>query len=65
MNRILWIDRTSMVVRIEAGAIGVDIQRDLEKEVRWLLVVVVVVVVAVAAAAAVVVVRTLFTFCLV
>lgn len=33
MNKILWIDRTSMVVRIEAGAVGVDIQQALEKEV--------------------------------
>jgi hypothetical protein len=33
MNRVLWIDRTAMVVRMESGAIGVDIQRKLEKEV--------------------------------
>ena len=31
MNKILWLDRTNMTVRIEAGAIGQDIQRKLEK----------------------------------
>ena len=31
MNRILWIDRTNMMARIEAGAVGRNIMRELEK----------------------------------
>src|SRR5947207_13798950 len=31
MNRILWIDRTNMMESIQAGAVGRNIMRELEK----------------------------------